>query len=788
LSQHPELLDSQTGVMSMRAPTFACVPTLAWILRAASFAVAPAGSAAAQTPANVELTIEAIMRGPEFVGHSPERPRWSPDGMFLTFVWRAPGDSVDALYRVPRAGGEPQRLSPEEAERVEPTLSAVFSRDRRVAAYGHAGGVYLLDVTRGRSRILDHGIGAVSHVQIAEDGSSVYFVRDLNLYRVTIASGRVVRLTDIRKGKEPMGQEKALRDQQAELFDLFRLDSLRRARAYPPEDTAIGVRRLYVDEKEELDEYAVAPDGARMAFEVTREAAARLAWVPDYVTESGYTEKAPRERAKVGDAQETVRLGVMDLRTGEVAWVAHGQEGRTVELRFRGWSRDGGRLLALGIAADYKDRWVLAVDPETGASHVLDRLHDDAWIGGPAWSEMGWMPDGQQVWFVSEASGFAHLYVVPRLGGEPVALTGGPWEVTGVRISDDEERFELQTSEASPFERHLYTMPLDGGERVRLTETQGRHDGVWSADGRRIAVLHSTANHPPELFLQDARPDAPARRITRSTTPAFRSFTWRVPEIVTFRAGDGVEVPARLYRPESPNGAAVIFVHGAGYLQNVHAWWSSYYREYMFHHILANRGYTVLDIDYRGSAGYGRDWRTGIYRHMGGKDLSDQVDGARYLVRELGVDSARVGIYGGSYGGFLTFMAMFTQPDVFAAGASLRPVTDWAHYNHGYTSRILNLPQDDAEAYRRSSPIYLAEGLRGALLICHGMVDQNVHFQDTVRLVQRLIELGKTNWEVAIYPVEDHGFRHSSSWTDEYRRIYRLFETHLGNGSARVGG
>jgi dipeptidyl aminopeptidase/acylaminoacyl peptidase len=186
-----------------------------------------------------------------------------------------------------------------------------------------------------------------------------------------------------------------------------------------------------------------------------------------------------------------------------------------------------------------------------------------------------------------------------------------------------------------------------------------------------------------------------------------------------------------------------------------------------------------MDVDYRASSGYGRDWRTAIYRHMGGKDLDDQVDAARWLVSEQGIDSKRIGIYGGSYGGFITLMAMFTQPDVFAAGAALRPVTDWAHYNHGYTSNILNVPQKDAEAYKQSSPIYFAQGLKGALLICHGMVDVNVHFQDTVRLVQRLIELRKTNWELAVFPVEDHGFVEPTSWADEYKRIYKLFETSL---------
>ena len=260
---------------------------------------------------------------------------------------------------------------------------------------------------------------------------------------------------------------------------------------------------------------------------------------------------------------------------------------------------------------------------------------------------------------------------------------------------------------------------------------------------------------------------------------------WVEPQLVTYKARDGALVYARLYTPEMvgasrhPSAPAVIFVHGAGYLQNAHRYWSSYSREYMFHHILASKGYVVLDPDYRGSAGHGRDWRTAIYRWMGGHDLNDVVDGAAFLASTHKVNASRIGVYGGSYGGFITLMALFTSPDTFAAGAALRPVTDWAHYNHTYTSNILNEPQGDSEAYRKSSPIYFAQNLKAALLICHGMVDTNVHFQDSVRLAQRLIELRKENWELAVYPVEDHGFVEAASWADEYKRIFKLFETNL---------
>src|SRR5579871_5599669 len=282
------------------------------------------------------------------------------------------------------------------------------------------------------------------------------------------------------------------------------------------------------------------------------------------------------------------------------------------------------------------------------------------------------------------------------------------------------------------------------------------------------------------------QPGAAMVRVTTSPTEEFTSFKWIDSKVITYKARDGKDVYARLMTPEmigakrDPRHPAVIFIHGAGYLQEAHKYWSSsYYRENMFNNILASRGYVVLDPDYRASAGYGRDWREAIYRHMGGKDLEDVVDGAKFLVQTQQVDPKRIGTYGGSYGGFLTLMAMFTTPDVFAAGAALRPVTDWAHYNHGYTSNILNTPQKDPEAYRQSSPIYFAQGLKGALLICHGMVDTNVHFQDTVQLVQRLIELRKTNWELAVYPVENHGFVEPTSWADEYKRIFDLFEQNL---------
>lgn len=622
----------------------------------------------------------------------------------------------------------------------------------------------------------------------------MYWVSGNNVWAAELAGGPLRQLTDLRLEAEPKeseaeGQRAILETQQTELFDAVRDRVAARERREAEDSARTNVRPVYLGAKSTLEGAEVSPSGRHVLLAVSTEAEDKATLVPNFVTESGYTEPVDA-RSKVGDVQEGQRAGILDLRTGRVAWIEPGPANRKLTLIPRGWAPEADRALLVGIPADYKDRWIYTAGPD-GRTTVVDHLRDEAWVGGPGLFSAGWLPDGERVWFVSERAGYAHLYTAPAAGGEARAVTSGEWEVTDVDLAPNGKRFFLTTSETHPGERNVYAVAVVGGARTRITALDGWNEGIASPDGRRLAVLHSMGNEPPELYLQELRPGARARRVTVSTTPEFRGGPWIRPEVVTFPARDGARVHARIFRPREvgaePNGAAVVFVHGAGYLQNAHRGWSSYFREYMFHHLLASRGYTVLDADYRGSSGYGAEWRTGIYRHMGGKDLTDQVDGVRWLVANEGVDSARVGIYGGSYGGFITLMAMFTEPEIFRSGAALRSVTDWAHYNHGYTSRILNQPQDDPEAYRRSSPIYFAEGLQGNLLIADGMMDTNVHFQDVVRLTQRLIELGKDDWELAVYPVEGHAFERADSWSDEYRRILELWERTLGSAEGAPG-
>jgi len=771
------------------------VPIAAMALAAAAFPSRAQQPVAA--PPAFDLTIENVMRGPALYGTAPSRVRFSDDSRWVYFRWRDPAaDTAEAAYRVAVAGGAPERLSTAQEDSLYPQ-PGVWSRDRRVKAFARRGDVWVWDAGRGVERRLTRTPAPEGSPQLSPEGRTAYFVRDNNVYALGVDGGPLVQLTDVRRGPGPRqpsardtaGQRGFLRAQQRELFEFIRRPP-RDEGAGPRPDTAALPRPFYLGENQSLQSFLVSPDGRYLLFtESDRPAGQQVQAMPLWVTATGYLETPPN-RTKVGDEQTVTRAGILEFATGAVNWVDPGLGGRGADLRAVGWAPTGGMALVNGFAHDGTDRWLWAVDVPGFRVRLLDVLHDSAWVGGLS-RAAGWLPDGETVWFTSEASGWSHLYTVPGAGGQVSGVTSGPWEVTDVEVSPDGRRFYFESSEVHWGERHFYAVALDGSSRTQLTRGEGRHDVVVSPDERWLAILHSPANHPPELFIQPNRPGAPGggRRITESTTEEFRRYPWRVPELVMVPARDGAQVPGKLYRPAGRgNGAAVLFVHGAGYTQDVHKWWSSYSREYLFHHFLAARGYTVLELDYRASAGHGRDWRTAIYRRMGGVDLDDQVDGARWLVRTLGIDSARIGVYGGSYGGFITLMGMFTTPGVFRAGAALRPVTDWAHYNHFYTSAILNTPQEDSIAYRRSSPIYFAEGLRGALLICHGMVDDNVNFQDAVRLVQRLIELGKEDWELAVYPVEPHGFRMTASWVDEYRRIFRLFERSLGGSSSASGG
>jgi dipeptidyl aminopeptidase/acylaminoacyl peptidase len=764
----------------------------------------------AQTPpaTPVPLTVTELMRGPGLYGYAPRQLRWSGDGQRVYFEWKQYSDPLIKEFDtwvVSRDGSGLRKLNEEEAKLSPPAVGAE-SEDRSLAVYSGDGDLSVHDRRTGTRRLLMKTRDAEADPRFTRDGSKVVFTRSGNLFTFRLSDGFVEQLTDIRPAGSPSTEPKkgtasqeALKKEERSL--LTAVDEMAKKREErEAKEKKENPRKPWIPQgRQRVARLQLSPDEKTVVAMVEEPAAdAKRAQVAFPVTESGYTEPRPT-RAKAGEAQDKSRMALLSVATGELKWADHGlkvkddngkETPREVYWRRSEFSQDG-KLAVQARSADNKDRWVLLVDTKTGASKVIDHQHDDAWVSGPGTRMLGWLADNKTVYFLSEKTGWSQLYAGNVETGEVKQLTSGRGEVFDAELTRDKKRFRMVTSFGSLAERQINEMAVEGGALMRVAAEPGRvEEYAAPPDESMLALVHSYSNRPPELFLMENAPAGRMKRVTTSPAPEFLARKWLDTPIVYIPARDGAKIPAHIYKPSNAKkGApAVVFVHGAGYLQNVHRGWSQYAREYLFHHLLMERGYIVIDIDYRGSAGYGRDWRTAIYRYMGGKDLDDHIDAARWLVSEHGVDPARIGIYGGSYGGFITLMAMFTQPGVFAAGAALRPVTDWAHYTHGYTTDILNAPQTDLEAYKKSSPIYHAAGLTGALLICHGMVDVNVHFQDTVRLAQKLIELGKQNWEVAMYPVEDHAFVQPASWADEYRRILKLFEENLNaRATASVG-
>ena len=758
-----------------------------------------------------KLTVEKIMRDQKWIGTSPSNPTWSHDSKTLYFNWNPDSTPADSVYAVTLSDLVPKKTTPARREERIPA-NASLNIARTAYTFTRNGDVFLLDIKTNTLKQITRTTIAESNPVFAFHDSHVVYSSEGNLFSWDIKNGILRQLTDFRKGNMPSerresgnAQENWLRNDQLQWMEVLKTRKQRRdstEAANKRLQKKPDIRTVYTGDKTVFST-GISPDGRYVTYQLyTPPAGNKNTIVPNYVTESGFTTDIPA-RTKVGNLSGNYEFYIYDRIADTVIAVKPdqlpginelpdyakellskdssrkpGSAKRAVRFSAADWSDKGTHALIDIRSQDNKDRWLMLLDAATGKLRLLDRQRDEAWVGGPALQNRGWINE-HTCFFVSEQTGFSHVYTINVATNERNAVTTGRFEVQDVQLSSGKQHFYISTNAVHPGEQHFYSVPVKGGTAERITTMTGSNQVTLSPDEKHIAILYSYSNKPWELYLQENKPGAVAKQVTfKAASPEFKSYPWRDPEIITFAARDGVAVYGRLYKPATPHPSkpAVVFVHGAGYLQNSHKWWSSYSREYMFHNLLADLGYTVLDIDYRGSAGYGRDWRTGIYRHMGGKDLSDHIDAANWLVRQHQVDPKRIGIYGGSYGGFITLMAMFTQPDVFAAGAALRSVTDWAHYNHGYTSNILNEPFTDTLAYRRSSPIYFAEGLKGHLLMCHGMVDVNVHFQDIVRLTQRLIELGKDNWELAVYPVEDHGFVEPSSWTDEYKRILKLFE------------
>lgn len=793
------------------------------------------------------LTIEQIMADPDWIAGQiqvPEEfedsggaPYFSVDGKAVYYQLKRSGSPVFDLRRIDLADGKDNLIDAAAMASADGSHT-VYDAGNARAAFVRNGDVFLRDLRSGATAQITRDGQHHGDLQFSADGRLLSFRAGDDWFVRDIASGTTAPAAVLKAENDPDAAPKddVLRAEQLRLFttlqkmDKDKKESREHAQAMQRGDASRAPLPFYLGDKVKLVDTELSPD-TRWLLAVTvpkdyeRGEQAKLI---RYVTDTGYPEfeslrrdagrnppppqtlwlfdlaKHTQTRVDYGNLPgihddplaairaENEKAGLLkapDAGKGDAAKDKSGKaeksgkdKARPVEIAGIAFARDGAHAAVQLRAIDNKDRWLATLGPAKPTLVLQDRLTDKHWINWN-FNEFGWENDSRTLWYVSEESGYAHLYAKP-LDGKARQLTHGQFEVSRPVLADDGRWFYVRANAEKPWAYDVYRVGVDGGDLQRITHYRGMDDFWLAHDGSKLLIAHSSPYVPPQLSIVNANGSGSPRELTDTLTAQYKALHWVEPQYVqvpsTHFKGS---IWAKFYAPadydKSKPHPAVIFVHGAGYLQDVTANWSFYFREQMFANLLLQHGYIVIDMDYRASEGYGRAWRTAIYRDMGHPELQDLLDGKAWMVKNWNADPKRVGIYGGSYGGYMTLMALFRAPGEFAAGAALRPVSDWMLYDDGYTSDILNRPQDDPLAYRRSSPIEFAANLRDPLLICHGVIDNNVMFQDTARLYERLIELHKDNFTLSIYPLDRHGFVNADSWLDEYKRVYKLFESHL---------
>jgi dipeptidyl-peptidase 4 len=691
------------------------------------------------------FTPELVARFPRPGLAIPGKLHYSPDSRFVTYLFSPRGDLVRELWRLDLATGKAERwLEPPGAPVSEGNLSRQEAlrrerlrlRETGITDYSWAerANVMLLPLGGELYRWADGSLsrlagGGVLDPQITRDGRRVFFVRDADVWSVDEAGER--RLT-----------------------------------THPPGITNGIAEYVAQEELDRLSGYWPSPTGEVVAYEQVDESP-----IPAFPIVHQATPEVEVEEHRypfAGAANATVRLGLVDTADGAQRWLELPQgDGYIARV---GWHPDG-RLFLQWLARGWQRLELIAYDrggrPERLLEETIEpwiNLHQDLrFVEGT----------GEFVWS-SERSGFRHVYLYRPDGGPVRQLTAGDWPAEAT-VALDSARRQLYFVgwQDHPLERQLFRVSLDGGEPERLTSEPGTHGAAIAPDFGSFIDVWDDRDHPPSVTVRAL--DGSPRHVIHAAVPAERDPM--PPELHRFRSSDGVELYAALYRPETQEKVPVIVsVYGGPGPQLVNDSWTETVD--LRAQMLAQHGFIVLKVDNRGSARRGLRFEAPIYGRLGDIELRDQVEGLRWLER-LGIaDLSRVGIYGWSYGGYLTVMALLTHPDVFKAGVAGAPVTFWEGYDTAYTEKYLRTPQANPEGYRESSALTYVDRLRAPLLLVHGMIDENVHFRHTARLMQALIDAGKP-FETLIYPNERHMPRSERDRADMERRLLAFFLRHL---------
>jgi dipeptidyl-peptidase 4 len=713
---------------------FLAVAAPATVLVAQQAVVPAAGVAHSQA-----LTVDRIYSEPSLSGHLTIGLVWSPDGKQLGFLQKTtPEHAKDAqteLWVMDTSGKSRVLVSADKLGSVLPappgkaTQATGLGRrppgqyqwmpDGTALLFQGPNSLALFDLKTQTARALVSGKENIVDPKISPDGGYVSFVRDHNLWLVGVADGKERALTqggteEIRKGE---------------------LDW------------------VYPEELQITTAYWWAPDSSTIAYLEMDER--KVAQYP-LVDFSSFSGEAEEERyPPAGTANPTVRVLVASVSGGEARVMDTGAE-TDIYLPRVSWLPDSKHLAIQRLNRAQTVIDLLIADTASGTSRVALGEKDQYWIN--IHDDLHFFKDGKRFVWSSERTGYRHIYLYDLDGKQLAQLTKGDWEVSAVQRVDEAKGLVYFTAtEKSPLERHLYRVALDGSGFTRITKSDGTHAVNFSPDASSFIDTYSNSMTPPRQDLLRADGSLVAV-INENKSPDLAGLHLSPVEFLSVRAHDGMQLNAMIIKPPDFDASrkypVLVYTYGGPHAQVVLNAWGG--NNFLWHQMMAQKGYIIFALDNRGSAGRGHLFEEPVHFRLGAQELSDQHDGAAYLKSLPYVDGNRIGIWGGSYGGHMTLHAMFEDPGDFKVGFAAAPVTDWHFYDTIYTERYLGLLPQKAESYDESSPIKNAGGLKGKLLVAHGTGDDNVHFANTLAVLDELIEAGKYV-EVMPFPGRGHG-------------------------------
>jgi dipeptidyl-peptidase 4 len=671
------------------------------------------------------VTIDTLMEQRREV--EAPTPVWAPDGKHFAYfqggevrlydVAAKSGKTLLSLQPLEKAAvpvPEPARFDWQNRRVSEDSLE--WSRSGRQLLLSVNGDLFLFSLDTGSWEQLTATAEAERDPKLSADGARVAFRRGHDLYVLEIATKQVTRLTD---------------DGSATLLN-GELDWV-----YP----------------EELDlstAYWWAPDSKRIAylqFDIARE------MIYPQVALGGLRAVVEPERyPQAGTPNADVRVGVVAASGGATHWMDLGDTRGYLISRVY-WTPDSTRLAIERLNRVQNQLDLLLADAAAGTARSILSESDPYWINQN--DLFRFLADGQFIWG-SERDGFRHLYLYSLDGKQRKRITEGPWEVTDIAgVDEARQKIYYVSTEAGPLERQLYSIKLNGKDRARVSQGAGTHEISLGPTAEFYLDDFSSLSEPPRSTLRSIGGDE-WTVFHDAGRKLIDAYALQPPEIVTFKAHDGTELYGRVIKPANFSAGekypAVVMVYGGPGEQVVRNVWEGI----GWAQLLAARGFVVWEMDNRGSSGRGHAFETPLYRRFGRTELADQLEGLRYLLAQGFVDPARVGIYGWSYGGFMTLYSLLNAPDAFRAGIAGAPVTNWRNYDTIYTERYLGLPSENAEGYRAGSAVEYASKLKAKLLMLHNIEDDNVLFQNTLQMADALEQAGKI-FDMLVYPQKSHG-------------------------------